>query len=240
MISIGNFLFKYRNYLFVVLYLALFLPSKRIFTEYQFGENYYLIPIILGLLISVSGLAIRALTLGLTYLVTTKESKKMHAESLITGGVFNHCRNPLYLGNILMWLGLGIISNSLLFLLILIPLLMFVYQAIVLAEERFLRAKFGDHFDRYRRKVKRWSINLRGITKTIDSMKFSWRRWILKEYNILFIWLSGITLLILLKYPEIIYSDTDLRTIFIAIAFAILLSSYLLIRYLKRSGKMVD
>lgn len=240
MIGIGNFFFKYRNYLFVLLYIGLFLPSRRIFTENQFGSNYYFIPIVLGLVITFSGQLLRGLTIGLAYMVRGGQNKKISAENLVTGGMFNHCRNPLYLGNILMFLGLGILSNSLLFVAILMPLLLFIYQAIVLAEEKFLRAKFGKQFNDYCQRVNRWLINFNGIMDTIKSMKFNWKRWMLKEYNMQFVWLSGITLLLLLKHPQIIYVTTDLRNVLIAVILSILLSAYLLIRHLKKSGRVVE
>jgi protein-S-isoprenylcysteine O-methyltransferase Ste14 len=239
MIGIGNFFFKYRNLLFIFLYVGIFIPSRMIFTENHFGENYYLIPIILGLIITISGQLIRGLTIGLAYIVRGGQNKKVYAEDLVTGGIFNHCRNPLYVGNILMLLGVGILANSLLFVAIFMPLFLFIYQTIVLAEEKFLRGKFGEQFNAYCKRVNRWLINFHGLTDTVKSMKFNWRRWILKEYNTQFVWLSGITLVLLLKYPQIIYGNTDLRNILIVIAFTVLLSAYLLIRYLKKSGKMV-
>ena len=37
MIKIGNFFFKYRNWLFIILYLLLFIPSPPLFSEQYFG-----------------------------------------------------------------------------------------------------------------------------------------------------------------------------------------------------------
>ena len=51
MIAIGNFFFKYRNYLFIFLYLALFIPSPPVFTSGTFGENFYIWPIVIGLVV---------------------------------------------------------------------------------------------------------------------------------------------------------------------------------------------
>jgi membrane protein DedA with SNARE-associated domain len=107
----------------------------------------------------------------------------------------------------------------------------------VLAEENFLRGKFGPGFDAYCKKVNRWWPNLRGIGKTFGSMAFNWRRWILKEHTTQFIWLIGITLLLLLNYPELTGHDTQLRNILIGVILGILLLIYILIRYLKKTGK---
>ena len=77
-------------------------------------------------------------TIGLAYIIRGGKNKKVYAEDLVTTGIFAHCRNPLYVGNILMLAGVGILSNSLLYVVIMIPFFLFVYQAIVLAEENFL------------------------------------------------------------------------------------------------------
>jgi hypothetical protein len=71
-------------------------------------------------------------------------------------------------------------------------------------------------------------------------MHFKWRRWILKEYNTQYIWLSGITLILLFKYPELTNHDTKLRNVLLAIILPLLGFTYLFVRYLKKSGKMKE
>ena len=165
MIAIGNFFFKYRNFLFIFLYLALFIPSPQIFRESTIGEHYYLYPLIIGLFITVFGQLIRGVAISLAYIVRGGKDKTVYAEDLVTEGFFNHGRNPLYVGNILMLVGVGILMNSVVFVCIFIPLFLFIYQAIVLAEENFLRNKFGAQFDAYCARVNRWWINFNGISK---------------------------------------------------------------------------
>ncbi|HEY8897559.1 MAG TPA: isoprenylcysteine carboxylmethyltransferase family protein [Niastella sp.] len=240
MISIGNFFFRYRNFLFLFLYLALFIPSPPLFSPAFLGPQYFWWPVILGLVITVTGQMIRGATIGLAYIIRGGKEGKVYAEELVTGGIFHHCRNPLYVGNILMLCGVGVLSNSLLYIGIFIPFFLFVYQAIVLAEENFLRNKFGEQYNRYAGTVNRWLPALHGIGATFKSMHFKWRRWILKEYNTQYIWLSGITLILLFKYPELTHNDTRLRNLLLAIILPFLLAMYLLVRYLKKSGKMKE
>lgn len=238
MITIGNFFFKYRNLVFILLYLALFIPSPAIFSPAVFGEHYYVWPVILGLLVTVSGQLIRGVTIGLAYIIRGGKQGKVYAEELVTQGIFNHCRNPLYVGNILMLTGVGILSNSLIYLTVFIPFFLFVYQAIVLAEENFLRKKFGPAYEAYCNRVNRWIPNLRDMGNTFSQMRFKWKRWILKEYNTQYVWLSGITLILLFKYDELTGYNTTLRNTLLAIILPFLLLLYLLVRYLKKSGKM--
>ncbi|UOQ67162.1 methyltransferase family protein [Hymenobacter volaticus] len=237
MISIGNFFFKYRNQLFIFLYAALFIPSPPLFTPEVFGEHYYVWPIAIGLIVTVTGQLIRGASIGLVYIVRGGKDKKVYAEDLVTQGMFNHCRNPLYVGNILMLVGVGILCNSLIYMTVFIPLFLFIYQAIVLAEEKFLRGKFGTQFDAYCSRVNRWLINPVGLGDTFSSHDFSASRWILKEYNTQFVWLVGITLILLMRYPELTHSDENLRNTLLGVALGALTFLYLLVKYLKKSGK---
>lgn len=143
MVGIGNFFFKYRNWIFILFYGALFIPSWPLFSREQFGNSYYIWPIGIGLFITCLGQLIRGLTIGLAYIIRGGKEGKPYAEGLVTEGIFNHCRNPLYVGNILMLLGVGILANSLVYVAIVIPIFLFIYQAIVLAEENFLRESSG-------------------------------------------------------------------------------------------------
>ncbi len=241
MIQIGNFFFRYRNWLFILLYGLLFLPSPELFTASSCGEHYWYWPLAGGLFVTILGQAVRGATIGLAYIVRGGKDKKVYADDLVTTGIFSHCRNPLYVGNILMLLGVGLLANSLYYVGIVMPLFLFIYQAIVLAEENFLRSKFGKAFDTYCGTVNRWIPNISGLGKTFVSMEFNWRRWILKEYNTQFVWLAGIALLILLKYNEqLLNSDREHANQLLWIVIPALAIGYALVRYLKKSGKFTE
>lgn len=81
----------------------------------------------------------------------TRTTGVVGATNLITDGPFGYVRNPLYVGNILMYVGCGIMSNALSPWLTLGALVWFViqYQLIVSREEEHLRTAFGDEYDRY-------------------------------------------------------------------------------------------
>lgn len=240
MVTIGNFFFKNRNFIFMFFYLAIFIPFWKLFTVQNAGASYYWWPIIIGLFITVFGQMIRAITIGLAYIIRGGKDGKVYAEELVTQGIFNHCRNPLYVGNILMLAGVGVMSNSLLYVAVMLPAFLFIYQAIVLAEENFLRNKFGPSYDAYCKKVSRWFINPVGIGKTFASMKFNWRRYILKEYNTICVWLIGIVLILLFKYPELTNNDTNRRNLLAFILVPAILVAYLITRYLKKSGTVKE
>jgi membrane protein DedA with SNARE-associated domain len=71
-------------------------------------------------------------------------------------------------------------------------------------------------------------------------MAFNWKRWILKEHTTQFIWLIGITLILLLNYPELTGHNTDCRNLWLGIVLGVLALIYVLIRYLKKTGKFKE
>src|SRR5216117_3713060 len=140
MIRIGNFFFHYRNALFPLAYLLLFLNGPRIIADYRLA-------VASGLLVALAGQGLRVMTIGLEYIIRGGRNRQVYAEKLVQGGIFAHCRNPLYIGNFLIVVGVGLASNSVLFLSVAIPFFAFAYWAIIAAEENYLRGKFRSEFD---------------------------------------------------------------------------------------------
>jgi protein-S-isoprenylcysteine O-methyltransferase Ste14 len=70
---------------------------------------------------------------------------------LIISGPFAYVRNPLYVGNILMYLGLGIMSFALFPYLQIVAIFFFLiqYYFIVREEEKFLREKFKEDYKEF-------------------------------------------------------------------------------------------
>lgn len=230
MVKFGNLIFHSRNFLFPVFYVMLFIPSPPIFHNYSTA-------IITGLLIAIIGEGIRGLTIGLVYIIRAGRQRRIYAEGLFTSGLYAHCRNPLYIGNIMILLGLGVVANSLLFLLLFVPLFIFLYQSIVIAEEDFLQRKFGDAYVAYQKSANRWFPKMKGLPATIREMDFKWKRVFIEEYNSTYIWMTGAVLLIMKNYFQQEGKDAFAeRMPFFLAALLLLLLGYFLIRYLKKSG----
>ncbi|MGH8582721.1 MAG: methyltransferase family protein [Gammaproteobacteria bacterium] len=190
MVRIGNFIFHYRNALFPAVYTLLVLKSQPLLASYRVAA-------ILGFLVALTGQLLRAATIGLEYIKRGGLNRRVYAEKLVQGGLFAHCRNPLYGGNILILLGVGIASNSAVFLSVGVPFFLFAYGAIIAAEEDYLRTKFGQDFDDYCARVNRLLPNLSGLAQTLSGMRFNWHRLIRKEYGSAYIWIAGIILVTL-------------------------------------------
>lgn len=232
MVKLGNLLFRSRNFIFPLFYFLLFIPSAPVFSNQR-------LPVIAGLSISIIGQLIRVGTIGLVYIIRGGKNRQIYAEGLVTEGIFSHCRNPLYVGNIMIIAGLGIMSNSFFFICLMIPLFLFFYQAIVIAEENFLFGKFGEEFTAYKKKVNRWVPNMRGIGKTMSSMEFNWKRVLIREYTTTYIWTSGAVLLFMQKYYFKYGTEQLIERINVfAIALQVMLCVYLYVRFMKKSKRL--
>lgn len=80
------------------------------------------------------------------------------AVRVVTAGVYQHVRNPMYVGLMLMVGGLGIALASDWTLVMLVPLAFTLKHGVILREERYLEQKFGEEYRRFKARVKRWGI----------------------------------------------------------------------------------
>jgi len=181
MIGIGNFLFKWRNGLFPVIVLILFAAAAPPATIAG-SERLESVKDILALLVAGAGVAMRGVTIGYAYIKRGGLNKKVYADTLVTAGVFSLCRNPLYLGNMLIFAGIFLMHGNPLVLVPGIVLFVFIYQCIIYAEENFLESKFGDTFRAYCADVPRWLPRLSRFSDATEGMAFNLRRLIVKDY----------------------------------------------------------
>lgn len=95
--------------------------------------------------------AIRTMRRAKTTVMPTRAS-----EHLVTTGPFSFTRNPLYLANTMVLIGIGLIVG-IVWLILLAPVAAFATQKLAIAqEERHLEVRFGKKYRDYARKVRRW------------------------------------------------------------------------------------
>jgi protein-S-isoprenylcysteine O-methyltransferase Ste14 len=154
--DIATKIFKYRSFTpipFVILMLIF--------------EEATITSLIIGFVVAVAGELIRLW--GVSWAGSeTRTTGGVGGTYLVISGPFAHVRNPLYVGNILMYLGLGIMSMSLFPYLQIVAILFFIvqYQFIVKEEEGFLIKKFGNDYQKYLQNVPRFFPR---ATKYIDT-----------------------------------------------------------------------
>lgn len=78
------------------------------------------------------------------------------AKQLVTSGIYRFTRNPIYLGFLLMVVGLPL-NSGLIWGIILAPLyIMLMTRLVIEREEAYLEKKFKDQYTGYRSRVRRW------------------------------------------------------------------------------------
>ncbi len=103
----------------------------------------------------------------------TRTTGRVGGTYLITNGPFAYVRNPLYLGNMLMYSGIGIMSMALFPWLLLAAIVWFYiqYYLIVTNEEEYLRDRFGAEYAEYCRNVRRFAPRLVAYKPLVPSPK---------------------------------------------------------------------
>ena len=141
---VGAWLFRYRGFLPIpFLLVPLLVPGK------QFATGW-----LVGALFIVGGEVIRMAGVAAAGTVTRRRSRNV--QRLVTYGIFAWMRNPLYVGNLLIWTGFVIGSGVLWFLPIAFILFAAEYSLIVRYEEGVLESIFGGEYVEYKQRTPRW------------------------------------------------------------------------------------
>lgn len=111
-----------------------------------------------GLVVMLAGIALNLLPKrGFRRARTTVNPMRPQAASqLVTGGLYRHTRNPMYLGHVLVLAGWGLWLQSGLVLPALIVQIAWLQWLQIRPEERALQARFGADYAAYRARVRRW------------------------------------------------------------------------------------
>ncbi len=75
---------------------------------------------------------------------------------LVTSGPYRFTRNPMYLGLATIYLGIAIGLQSLWALVLLPVVLVIIGRAAIAKEEAYMAQRFGDDYQRYTARVRRW------------------------------------------------------------------------------------
>ncbi|HNR99306.1 MAG TPA: isoprenylcysteine carboxylmethyltransferase family protein [Planctomycetota bacterium] len=182
--SQGEWMFKQRSWLPLLL-----VPFAALaFTQYSYLGGSRVLDGLWSLgcvLVCLAGLAIRAATTGTTPRRTSgRNTKGQVADELNTTGMYSIVRNPLYLGNFLMGLGPALFFHSWWLPTLYTVVFWAYYGCIVLAEEKFLREKFGAAYIEYTKKTPAFLPRLRGWRP--PALPFSFRTVLKREYQTAF------------------------------------------------------
>jgi protein-S-isoprenylcysteine O-methyltransferase Ste14 len=236
MVTLGRFLFHYRNALFpLVLAAGLLLAEPR----YPLGsERLDLALDVVGFALMLAGQVLRVLTIGYRYIRRGGRNRQVHADRLVTGGVFAHSRNPLYLGNLLLILGGALVVNAPALYAVAIPFFGIAYAAIIRAEEDYLLGKFGAEYADYQRRVNRLWPDWTGFSRSVEGMTFDWRQVIRKEYSTTLLWLLVAPALYFWSEYRVLGESSLPQTWATAVWLTALAVAYVIVWALKKAGRL--
>jgi protein-S-isoprenylcysteine O-methyltransferase Ste14 len=145
--SQGDWLFKHRGVLPLIIFLigfAMFLrnESDSLYWILE-GTKYEIFYELTCLIVSLIGFAIRIYTVGFTPDNTSgRNTERQVADVLNIKGIYSVVRNPLYLGNFFMWLGISMLTGDFWFTISFVLFYFLYYERIIFTEEQYLRKKF--------------------------------------------------------------------------------------------------
>jgi protein-S-isoprenylcysteine O-methyltransferase Ste14 len=180
LLTLGDFLFRWRSYLPMVLVPPVI--GAIAISEHPVGSPAgQLAWEVACVLLACAGLALRVWTVGVAARGTSgRNTRQQKASVLNTTGPYSVMRHPLYVGNGLIAFALALFPGTVVAA-VLVALVSAVYYGVITArEEAFLRTRFGAAFDTWASRVPALVPNL---SRYIPSARpFDWRIPVRREF----------------------------------------------------------
>jgi len=233
--TIGKWLFRWRSYL-PLIFIAVIIPALLNYS-YLFDSHVY--DLIWGMFcfaISLFGLWIRCYTIGYTPKGTSgRNTKKQRADSLNTTGIYSITRNPLYLGNFFIVLGITMLLRVWWIYILYVLVFWLYYGRIIQIEESYLSNKYGKIFKDYVHRTPVFIPHLRLWQPTV--LSFSFKKALKREYPSLFGIISAFTVLECAK-DSAVKGSVVIDPVWMVI-FSFGLLAYITLRILKKKTRLL-
>ena len=167
--AFANWLFRHRSYTPIPLLVFLWVISRT-------SEAWLLA----GVAVAFAGEAIRIWALRHSG-PKTRTHRKIRVDDLVVTGPYSVTRNPLYIGNLVISLGVGVASGQPLVLPVVLAVFVFQYAFIIRAEEAFLEGELGEVYREYKGRVPRVLPRLGGYRA--GERRFGWMEILPREVN---------------------------------------------------------
>jgi protein-S-isoprenylcysteine O-methyltransferase Ste14 len=224
-LRIGKFLFRFRSFTPLPLILLTFIFFKPISGS--------LLWTVTGLIVACAGEGIRMISVGYAGSGTSGRETFLKAESLNTTGLYSLVRNPLYWGNGLIFAGLLTVYAQPAALLLFVIFLFLQYHFIVLAEETFLRERYGQSYADYCGHVNRWLPRFRDYAH--PGHRFDSRKVFFKENDSCFNLLLAV--LLIMAWKDDVFFGRLRHPAALAGAAVLLVIFYIWVKILKKRAR---
>jgi len=174
----GNFLFRVRNFLPlpVLLYVVGLQLTVPLRTELIVGAR------IVALCLALVGLGIRAIVIGhVAPGTSSRATGAMTTDSLNTDGLYSLVRHPLYVGNLFLWIAVGVLGGHLEGIVFAALWFGVLYDRITRAEEDHLQRSFGPVWFAWAERTRRFLPRPARYARAVRS--FSIRPVIAREFH---------------------------------------------------------
>jgi protein-S-isoprenylcysteine O-methyltransferase Ste14 len=185
LVRLGGWLFRQRSWLPLPLVFALVLvpPDPSVPRSVRW----------LGAVLTAGGELLRLW--GVRHIGVISRTRSDRLGPLIDTGPFAYVRNPLYLGNISLWIGLALTAALPWVAVAILLLLAAEYHAVVRWEEHLLEARRGASYRDYAARIPRWLPRFRPAPAAPAGGGFSWADTIFSERGTLIAIVVGYALL---------------------------------------------
>jgi protein-S-isoprenylcysteine O-methyltransferase Ste14 len=224
-LQLGKFLFRFRSFTPLPLILLTFLIFRPLSPAPAWSWA--------GLAFALLGEGLRIASVGFAGQGTSGRENFLKADSLNTTGLYSLVRNPLYWGNLLIFAGLLTIFANPFALALFVVFLFLQYHFIVLAEESFLVGLYGQAYEAYCFRVRRWLP--RFDRQTPPDRFFDLKKVLFKENDSCFNLLFGA--LLVMAWKEKYFSGELLRPLAFAATAIGLIALYAGVKVLKKKGR---
>ncbi len=224
--KLGKIFFRWRSFWPFILLPFLFIAIK-------LCKNYEKGAFSIYFLISIFGILIRCLVIGYAPQGTSGRGSNLEAETLNTKGLYSVIRHPIYLGNFFIFLGIVLFTKVWWFIIISLILFYFYYTSIIMAEEKFLKEKFGEKFLKYYQNTPAIIPKFKNWQK--PTLPFSFKNVMRREFHTFFGLVVGFTFIDFLKQ---IFINNKLEDLFLIKFFLFNLLIYLMLYILSNKTKI--
>jgi protein-S-isoprenylcysteine O-methyltransferase Ste14 len=176
-VRLGGWLFRHRT--------SIPLPAAVAILTLRLGETPPS-PFLLGVGVGVTVVGELIRLWGVYHIGAISRTRSERLGPLIATGPFALLRNPLYVGNIVLWVGFALIARLVWLAPVILVLLALEYHAIVRWEETLLESRLGQTYRDYAKRVPRWIPTFsqndraaRGLRRQREG--FSWRATLFSE-----------------------------------------------------------
>jgi len=127
-----------------------------IFMSWTFSTGWGAWAVVLGWVLIAAGCALMLVAVMTMLRAKTTPVPNRTPDALVTTGVFAITRNPIYLGDVLILLGVAFVFGSILGLLFVPVFARIIHHRFIIPEEARLAETFGAAFEAYRDATPRW------------------------------------------------------------------------------------